>query len=140
SPQSVTIGGEPIAFQRGVAATRTGDRVEIDRVAFVETYELEPEQIEQLFVFPSLPRAGELVVRIPVGSELDRAETAEGLEFRGELGRIHYSRAVAIDADGQRVAAPTRFEDGEIVIRVGADFLATAKMPLTIDPTVTNVW
>jgi hypothetical protein len=91
-------------------------------------------------VFPSLPRAGELVVRIPVASELERAESAAGLEFRGEHGRMTYSRAVAIDAAGRRAAAPTRFADGAIEIRVGADFLAAAQLPLTIDPTVTNVW
>ncbi|MBL8861218.1 MAG: hypothetical protein JNK02_04320 [Planctomycetes bacterium] len=140
SPASVTIGGEPLAFLREVPAARSGDRIELDRGAFVEAYELEPDQIEQLFVFPSLPRAGEIVLRIPVQSALAGAETAAGLEFRGDLGRVTYSRAIAIDGEGRRVSAPTRFEDGAIVIRVGADFLATAAMPLTIDPTVMNIW
>ncbi len=139
SPASVTVGGQPLAFQTGVAASHAGDRVEIDRGAFVEAYELSAQSIEQLFVFPTLPRAGELVVRIPVGGDIAGVETAQGLEFRGASSRVSYSRAVAIDADGRRAAAPTRVEGGDIVIRVDAAFLATAAMPLVVDPTVLNI-
>jgi hypothetical protein len=139
SPESVTVGGAPIAFAGLVAPSRSGERVEFDRGAFVEAYELSPGSVEQLFVFPSVPAGGDLVVRIPVPGSLDAFATASGLEFRGELGKVDYSRAVAIDATGMRAIAPTVVEDGAIVIRVDAAFLATAAMPLTIDPVVGTV-
>ncbi len=139
SPDSVTIGGEPLDFARVSTPEVFGERVELDRGAFVEAYELDVDSIEQLFVFDSLPRGGDLVVTIPVASELDGVETDAGLEFRGELGRVTYSRAIAIDADGKRVSAPTRFVDGAIQITVDAQFLATAAFPLVIDPVVGQI-
>ncbi len=140
SPDLVTVGGQALAFDRSAEAQVFGQRVEIDRGAFVETYELGVDSIEQLFVFDALPRAGEIVVNIPVASELAGTETDAGLEFRGENGRVTYSRAVAIDARGRRAAAPTRLVDGQIRITVGADFLAGAALPLVIDPVVSQFW
>lgn len=140
SPDHVTSGGAPIAFEATASAVRGGDRVEIDRGAFVEAYELAPESLEQLFVFPTLPSRGELVVHIPIASELEGVETDAGLEFRGELGRVTYSRAVAIDARGARTEAATQLVDGAITIRVPAAFLATAELPLVIDPVLNQFW
>ncbi len=140
SPDRVTVGGEPIAFERAAEPAVLGQRVEIDRGSFVEAYELSVDSIEQLFVFDTLPRAGDIVVEIPIASELDGSETADGLEFRNELGRVTYSRAVAIDARGRRAAAPTRLVDGAIRITVDADFVARAALPIVIDPVVSQFW
>jgi hypothetical protein len=138
SPDVVSIGGEPIAFERRAAALRAGDRVEMDRGAFVEAYDLRPQSVEQTFVFSSLPRAGDLVVHIPVASELAGLQCADGIEFSGEFGRVNYGRATAIDAQGRRAAATTELENGAIRIRVDAGFVATAALPLVIDPVVTT--
>lgn len=139
SPDRVSCGGVPLEFTRDARATRAGDRVEFERGSFREAYELAPESLEQLFVFDALPSRGDLVLHIPVASELAGSETAQGLEFRGEHGRVTYSRAVAIDAAGRRTSAATRLEDGAITIDVGADFLAEAELPLVIDPVVTGI-
>lgn len=138
SPDRVTVGGEPIAFERSAAARREGDRVEMDRGAFVEAYELRPEAVEQTFVFTSLPRGGDLLVHVPIGSEMEGRASAAGLEFCGELGRVTYGRATAIDAAGRRAEAATELEGGAITIRVDAGFLAGATLPLTIDPLVST--
>jgi hypothetical protein len=140
SPDWVTLGGEPLSFSSRTSVARSGDRVELDRGSFVEAYELAPNSIEQLFVFESLPRSGELVVHIPIASELTSVETADGLEFRNERGRMTYSRAVAIDGRGARFNAPTKLVDGSIVIHVGAEFLANAQFPLVIDPILTPIF
>ncbi len=139
SPDLVTLGGAEIAFERGQAADVAGDRVQIERGAFTEIYDLTALQIEQTFVFPELRGAGDLVLRIPIASDLDAAECDAGFEFRAPRGRVTYGRAVAIDADGRRVAAPTALVDGAITIRVDASFLATAALPLVIDPVVTTL-
>jgi hypothetical protein len=139
SPSSVTRGGAAIAFARESSAQRAGDRIELDRGAFVEAYELSLSSIEQLFVFDALDGDGDLVLTIPAASEMTARETASGLEFENEHGRVSYSRAVAIDATGRRSLAPTSFEDGAIVIRVDDAFLDGATLPLTIDPVLTSV-
>ncbi len=140
SPDRVTSGGIALEFAHARGATRMGDRVEFDRGSFREAYELAPGSLEQLFVFDTLPSRGDLVLHIPVASELAGAETEQGLEFRGELGRVTYSRAVAIDAAGRRASAVTRLENGAITIEVDAAFLATASLPVVIDPVVTGIW
>lgn len=140
SPGTVTLAGAPLAFGAPSAIRRGAGRVELERGAFVETYELGLDAVEQLFVFEKLPRRGELVVRIPL-PQVDSADASEeGLVLHTEIGSVRYSRAVAIDARGARVVAPTSFEDGEIVIRVDAAFVARAALPLTIDPFVTHTW
>jgi hypothetical protein len=136
SPDAVTVGGTSLCFERGATAVQTGDRVDIDRGSFTEAYELAPQSVEQMFVFRSLPQSGELVVHIPIASELASTETSEGLEFRGELGRVTYGRATAIDASGRRIVADTHLENGSIAIRVDAGFIAGATFPLVIDPLV----
>jgi hypothetical protein len=140
SPDLVTLGGEPVEFERAAQPARHGDRVTLDRGSFTEAYDLSADSVEQSFVFESLPRAGDLVLRIPVGSDLAAFETSSGLEFRSEHGRVDYSRAVAIDARGRRTEAETRIEDGAITIRIGADVLADAALPLVVDPLLAAIF
>jgi len=140
SPDLVTLGGESIAFERAAQAVRDGDRIELDRGSFTERYDCALESLEQSFVFETLPRAGDLVLRIPVASELDAVESAEGLEFRSDRGRITYSRAVVVDARGRRTDAATRIENGSLTIRVSADVLADAELPLVVDPILNAIF
>jgi hypothetical protein len=140
SPDSVTIGEVPVAFDRASAFARSGDRVTCDRGAFIEAYDLVPGSVEQSFVFDVLPRSGDLVLHIPVSSELEAVETDSGLEFRSAQGRVGYSRAVAVDARGRRTPVATRIEDGAITLRVGAGVLADAVLPLVIDPVLTAIF
>jgi hypothetical protein len=138
SPDRVSVGAQEIPFDRTSPAARTRDRVELDRGAFVEVYDLSTESVEQSFVFHALPRTGDLVVRLPLGGDMAASETDDGIEFHSEFGRVTYSSAIAIDARGQRLAVPTHIEDGHILIRVSAAFVAHAALPLLIDPLVTT--
>ena len=126
SPDAVTIGGAALAFDPTRAAVRDQDQVVIDRGSFVESYELAPNSLEQSFVFRSLPARGELVVHLPVASELAASASADGIEFRGEFGSVRCSHAVAIDARGRRVDAALQLDAGAITIRVDAGFVAQA--------------
>jgi hypothetical protein len=136
SPESVTIGGQPLAFAHAATAVRHGDRIELDRGAFVEAYDFTPGAIEQTFVFGALPNQGELVLRIPVASAFEGRSDDAGIEFRGELGRVTYSPAVALDSAGRRASAVTELAGGAITIRVAAEFLQSAVLPLVIDPVI----
>jgi hypothetical protein len=130
----VRLGGEELGFDHTTPAQLDGGSAFYARGAFVERYDTRVGSLEQLYVFDELPGEGDLVVRIAVESELVGSATADGLAWANELGGVTYSSAVAIDADGRRVAAPTSFVDGFVELRVPASFVASAELPLTIDP------
>lgn len=134
APARVSLAGSLLPHARSAVVSRDGNRVELDRGSFVEAYELAPDSVEQLFVFHELPRRGELEMHISVQGDFTPASRSEGLEFRGPHGSVAYSRAVAIDAAGRRVEAETTFGPEGIRIRVDAEFVAGAALPLVIDP------
>lgn len=138
SPLGASSGSRPLPIRRDASPTIENDCVEIDRGSFREIYELAPDSVEQMFVFDEIPLDGDLVLWIDTDSELGGTERAEGLEFESELGRVSYSRAVAIDARGERVPLSTRLIGDGIQIRVDAEFLSRAQAPLVIDPVIAN--
>jgi len=135
---AVTVGGDSQNLRRDAAPALTGQTVEYRRGPCTERYDVTLGQVEQSFVFDTLPAAGDLVVELAVDSELFPTEAANGLAFVGEHGRVDYSRAVAIDAKGRRQGLATTFVGGEVHIVVPEAFLATAAMPLVIDPVITT--
>jgi len=133
----VTVGGQALGFLGGVSPVRTADRIEYLRGTLVEVYEIRPDGMEQMFVFPSLPRSGEIVVRVGLETGM-LAEPAEagGFRFSNEYGSVGYTQAVAVDALGRRLALSTELVGDAIEIRVPAEFADQAALPLTIDPVV----
>jgi hypothetical protein len=119
-------------------------RVELERGAFREIYELGAANVEQSFLFEELPdRSGPLVVRGRVESAL-RAEPREAahgelafLDERGELG-VRYGAAFAIDAAGSTWPMSTRL-DGEVIeLSLAAEHVACARLPLLVDPVLSG--
>jgi hypothetical protein len=137
--QSIAVGGQPVEFASSVSASRTDRTIVLDRGGVIENYQMAPDGMEQMFVFDSLPRSGDLVVRMGVETELPAAESAEGFRFSNELGYVSYGRAQAYDADGNRTPATAILDGGSIEIRVPAAFLASAVFPVTIDPFVSSI-
>jgi hypothetical protein len=132
----VRVGGQAIEL-RDATRSREGHRFEYDRGGVREAIEVAGRGVEQMFVFDQLPQRGELVVDIAVGTALRTAVDAGGVRFTGEFDDVRYSAAVAIDANGDRVAAPISLADGQLTIRVPEEFMARAVLPLCIDPWVT---
>lgn len=131
-----TVGGAPLDLHTP-ARSHHGRRVEYEFGDLREALAVAGNGVEQTFVFERLPQRGELVVAIAIDTALTGAEQDGGVRFSGSHDDVRYSAAVAIDADGNRVAAPTRLADGRITIRVPAEFVAHATLPLVIDPWVT---
>lgn len=132
---SVTVGGDAIAFERAAPATRAGSLVSFERGSFVEQYVIAAESIEQRFVFDALPSRGEVVVSIDVTSELaGRGDAGGGFRFENDLGGMSYGRAFALDASGAKIGIESRLAAGRIELVVPASFVATAQLPLVIDP------
>ncbi|MCP3920801.1 MAG: hypothetical protein GY711_35185 [bacterium] len=133
---SITLAGETLHFDAEVMPSFQGQTAVFDRGSVSERYELAAGQMEQLFVFDSLPGTGEMVVRMNVETELAADATSDYLEFAGELGSVRYGMATVLDAAGNSAPAPTSLVAGGIEIRVPASFVAGATLPLTIDPVV----
>ncbi|MEZ6017165.1 MAG: hypothetical protein R3F49_18755 [Planctomycetota bacterium] len=129
-----TLGRAPLALDHTALASFDGATAVYERGALQERYATRVGSLEQLFVFDRLPGNGDLVVRLRVTSELAGAATTDGLAWSNDLGGVTYSSAVAIDAAGRAVAAPTTLQDGVVELRVPAAFVASARLPLTIDP------
>jgi hypothetical protein len=134
--QHVLVGGQSLQLGSVPAASRVGSSVRLDRGSVVEAIDLSLQSVEQTFTFATLPNRGELVVSIGIDSQLAGVPDGRGLRFRDAWNDVTYSGAVAIDADGDRVQAATELVDGGIRIRVPPSFVATATLPLVIDPVI----
>lgn len=135
--RTVTIGGKALALDAGAPA-HDGNRVEYRHSGFVEIVDLHLGHAEQSFRIDSLADRGE--VRLEIGTTTDRLgeDRGEGVVFHGPADDVTYSEAVAIDANGNRVRAETVLQGGVISIVVPASFVATAALPLVIDPQVAS--
>lgn len=133
---SVSVGGEALAVSHAVAPRRDGDRIVYEHGTFVERYEASKDGVEQSFLFSSLPRRGELRVRIDVDSSLPFADDGADIAFANERGGVHYGSAHAVDAGGRKVEVPRHRIPGGIEIVVPASVVETATLPLLVDPLI----
>ena len=134
--QSVRVGERSLALH-GAARSRADHRIEYDHGSVREALDVTGRGVEQTFVFDRLPQRGELVIDVAVQTALAVGSSADGVTFTGEFDHVGYSPAIAIDAAGNRIDAPTALVDGRLSIRVPAEFVAHATLPLLVDPWVT---
>jgi hypothetical protein len=149
---SVACGGASLALDAAAVATRSNDTIAYERGGVIELYELSTTAMEQEFVIDDArilehrlehrleqPSAGgDLVLQIAVTSDLDARDASDGLEFSSESGSVRYGRAQAFDAAGATLAASTALTDHGIEIRVPSSELASARLPIRIDPIVST--
>ena len=123
-------------------------RFEVVRGPVVEAWELRPDGVEQTFHLAERPTCGgDLVVcgslhgtHLAPAVASGRAHATIGWSD-AESGQpvLDYGAATLVDADGRRVALPTRWSPAggtrvDVELRVGAAVLAAARFPVTIDP------
>ncbi|HLQ38269.1 MAG TPA: hypothetical protein VK348_10725 [Planctomycetota bacterium] len=116
-----------------------GQRVEYHHGEVVEAIDVRGRNVEQSFTFARLPQRGELTLDLAVATELEVRNTDAGIAFGSKFVDVTYAQAIAIDGKGERVPAALTFADGTISIRVPADFVQRAQLPLVVDPVVTSV-
>jgi hypothetical protein len=133
-----SIAGVPLPCEPAVPV-QDGNWITYEHGAVRQLLEAREAGIEQIFVIDRLPGRGALQLSLAVKSELQAEDLGEGVRFTGPQQAVHYGEAVAIDADGRRCAAPTAWRSGRIEIDVPAAFVATARLPLLIDPLVAAV-
>ncbi len=133
--QSATVGGLALELAKSAPQRQLGN-VSWQRGSLVENVDCRPQGIEQTFTFARLPNRGELVLSMAVSSALAGEDLGNGVALAA--GAIRYSEAVAIDANGNQVHAETHYANGLLSITVPATFLASATLPLVVDPWITS--
>lgn len=135
--QSVQVGGLQLRIAEATPQL-VGTQVACDRGATTELLEVRRDGVEQSFRFDRLPRRGALTVELAVTTELVASTSDSGVDFTGPGVGVHLGKAIAIDANGATVPATTTLRDGILSIAVPAEFVATATLPLLIDPLVSS--
>jgi hypothetical protein len=145
---AVEVGGARANLRRRThEAESSSDHVRLPLGEGVsERYDARPLGIEQSFIIEKPLGAGEVVLRVAVDTGLRGVEDDAGVAFvdAAGIGRLRYSRALAIDAAGSTSELDTRWhplrrgQRGEIRIRVPAELAANAAYPLVVDPLIGN--
>ncbi|MDZ4773649.1 MAG: hypothetical protein SGI72_11005 [Planctomycetota bacterium] len=133
-----TAGGAAIDLLPISGVVRSSDTVTIERGPIDEVYELALDRVEQRFVVKERPQAGALDLFVPLTSDLELVSDEGRIELRGEHGTVNYGQAFALLDDGSRVPLESSIVDGAVRIHVDADFMASARFPLVIDPIIST--
>ena len=129
----VSSGGETMPVTAGAVVTEA-DRLQVARGACVERFDLRPDGVEQSWLFAELPSRGELRLQLAVATDLIGVDLGADLAWNGPDGGVHYGGAVAIDARGRRCELALDLRAGRVELVVPAAFVATAELPLLVDP------
>jgi hypothetical protein len=133
-----TVGGKALALRSGTPEQRHF-AVRTDRGALTEVIDTRLDQLEQSFVFETLPVRGALAVEIAMTTELAAEPIHGGLRFANEWGHIDYTKAIAKDAAGRSLPLDIQWTGAGARIEIPAEFVAEAQLPLVLDP-VLNYW
>ncbi len=134
----LAVGGAALGFDRAASPIEGKERFDFDRGAFVESYLVLPDGLEQTFRFDRLEGRGDLELAISVESDLVASESASSIELATDGGAVRFGKATVVDAGGRRLPVPTALVEGGIRIVVPAEFLASARFPVTVDPVIST--
>ena len=134
---SATVGGKALRLVDGIPQL-DGNTVRTDRGDVTELIEAGLREVEQSFVFRALHNRGAIEVDLAMRTELAVTATAEGLRFANEHGFVAYRKAVAKDAAGASLPLSMQWDGDSVHITIPAEFVATAQLPLVLDPIVST--
>ncbi|MEY2746074.1 MAG: hypothetical protein RL112_1116 [Planctomycetota bacterium] len=128
------IGGEELAVG-AFGHARQGDAVALERGLVDEVWELRLREVEQTFVVESLPRQGDLTLKVAFSGDLAAVATPDGWLFANAKGEgVRCGKAFLRLADGSKKPLAASMDGDELVIVVPADLIAAAGFPLVVDP------
>ena len=128
-----TVGGRLLELVDG-RPLQDGASVRTGRGALTEVVALRLGEVEQSFVFTTLPERAAIRVDIAIESELTCEPIAGGLQFANAHGRATYRKAVAMDASGAIADLDIVWTGSAAHIEIPADFVRRAHLPLILDP------
>ncbi|MBL8751351.1 MAG: hypothetical protein JNK78_19495 [Planctomycetes bacterium] len=137
---AATVGGETLLLGEGQPET-VGPQVVTRRSAFTEVIDARLDSLEQSFVFDHLPNRGAIAVDVRIGGDGYEPSTIDGgLRFSTEFGHVDYTKAVAIDGNGRRLALPINWTGDAAHLEIPASFVESAALPIVLDPTLNYWW
>lgn len=137
--RAAKVGDQALAVREAMPKL-DGQRVSFARGDVLERYDLQQAGLEQSFVLAELPQRGELQLEIAVQTALGHRHDGGEHCFVGAHGGTRYGAAVAIDARGERLPLTTTWSEDALRITVPATFVATAALPLVVDPLISSAW
>lgn len=135
---AATVGGVALELPVG-RPEAVGDVVETKRGALTERIATGLRSVEQSFVFASLPQRAAIAVEVRMQGAYEVAPIDGGLRFSHELGGVDYTKAVAVDAAGQRLPLEIRWLGDRARMEIPAAFVERATLPIVLDPLL-NGW
>lgn len=136
---SATVGGEPLALTAGEPIV-AGTVVRTPRGTLTEVVHTAVRDLEQSFEFATLPNRGAVAVDLAIDTELACTTTADGLQFGNAIGSVYYRQAIARDAAGRSLPLTIDWDGDSAHIEIPASFVATATLPLVLDPVLGAVY
>ncbi len=133
-----TVGGEPLRLVTE-APQRRDTSVHTSHGSVTEVIDTHLDTLEQSFVFDTLPNRGAIAVEVRIDSELQAQPIANGVRFANEFGHVDYTKAIAIDQQGQRLPLEIVWTGTAAHMEIPASFVANAKLPIVLDP-VLSYW
>lgn len=129
---TATVDGQDLALSPTAKATRTGDRVTLDRGVLREVYDLSLDHVEQSFVIDTTLR-GDVHLTVAVTTDLIEDAVRPGLQFANELGHVWYGDAFVV-VDGSKHPIRTTWDGASLHFVVPAALRGDG--PVVIDPLV----
>ncbi|MCU0865364.1 MAG: hypothetical protein MUC36_16395 [Planctomycetes bacterium] len=133
-----TVGGKALLLPAGQPVESAGT-VRTARGALTEVVETRLDSLEQSFVFETLPSRGAIAVDVRITGELQPSLLDNGIRFGNEFGHVDYTKAVAIDAKGERLPLAITWTGEAAHMEIPASFVERAQLPIVLDP-VLNYW
>lgn len=130
-------GGAPLALLREVVPDVEQEQttLRLRHGAFEERFALRDRGVKHSYVFEQRPTGtGDLVVRLAFDETLAARPCPEGGLRLGPNGEIRIGAVIGIDARGARCDGSIEVREGAIEMRLPADFVDRAALPLELDP------
>jgi hypothetical protein len=142
--KSVLLGETELLDNKQARPVPTDWRYEYQFGAVTEAYDVLGKGLEQTFVLHERPAAGDLIIRGAVQTMLHAQTSAtahQAITFFDDEERaiIEYGSAIAFDANGNRVLVGTSYASGHITLTVPGSWVASAALPITVDPLLNRV-
>ncbi|MEM9799375.1 MAG: hypothetical protein AAGA20_03550 [Planctomycetota bacterium] len=130
-----------VADRPTISVTADRRRIDIDHGAFVESWHLRRDEVEQTFRFDRLERRGELRIDIEVlrdGMTPPLVPNGKGLRFEAGASVVLYGEATSYDAAGRRANVDLDLDHGGLSLVLPSEEVEAARLPLVIDPVVST--